>query len=80
MRDRSGSASSSLAEPRSSKWTKDDWKDMERCFIKERKKLAKDNEISSSTQVDPGVIDLDLVVERFLTLAGKPQTGPDWTQ
>jgi len=62
-------------------WTKDDWKNLERCFIQERKVIAQRMQLATSKDVDPSHVDTELVVERFkgFLIASKQfKSGPDW--
>ena len=62
-------------------WTKDDWKNLERCFIQERKVIAQRMQLPTSKEVDPSHVDVELVVERFkgFLIAFKQfKSGPEW--
>jgi hypothetical protein len=62
-------------------WTKDDWKNLERCFIQERKVIAQRLQLASSKDVTPAHVDIDLVLDRFkgfLVLSKQERTGPEW--
>jgi len=62
-------------------WTKDDWKNLERCFIQERKVIAQRMQLATSKDVDPCHVDTELVVERFkgfLIACKQFKSGPEW--
>ena len=81
-------ASSARADPSSQPsssgfdtWTKDDWKNLERCFIQERKVIAQRMQLATSKDVDPSHVEVELVVERFkgFLIASKQfRSGPEW--
>lgn len=71
------SVSSSSPDP----WTKDDWRNLERCFVQERKVVAQRMQLLSSKDVDPVHVDVELVVERFkgfLIASKQLRLGPEW--
>ncbi|KAF8309673.1 hypothetical protein DL93DRAFT_2230793 [Clavulina sp. PMI_390] len=73
------SSSSSNTEP--DPWTRDDWENLERCFVAERNAVAKQSGLTSSRDVGLDEIEVDLVVERFkaLLVASKQiKVGSDW--
>lgn len=75
------SSNRSVSGSDSDPWTKDDWKNLERCFIQERKVVAQRMQLASSRDVDPKHVDIDLVVERFkgfLTASKQIRFGPEW--
>jgi hypothetical protein len=62
-------------------WAKEDWKNMERCFVRERKHCAALLGVESSRDIPPEDVDLDSVVDRFLEFLharGEWKLGPDW--
>ncbi|KAF8317171.1 hypothetical protein DL93DRAFT_594389 [Clavulina sp. PMI_390] len=62
-------------------WTKEDWRNLERCFVAERKVVAQRLQLPSSRDVDPGHIDVELVAERFkgfLIASKQIKVGPEW--
>ncbi|KAF8327790.1 uncharacterized protein EI90DRAFT_3126802 [Cantharellus anzutake] len=62
-------------------WCKDDWKNMERAFVKERKIIAGRNGFESSSQVAPMDVDLGDVVDRFVSsneFSARIRVGPDF--
>lgn len=74
-------ASSPVDNPGPHPWTKDDWKNLERCFIQERKVVAQRLGLASSKDVSPNHVDVQLVLERFkgfLVLSKQLKTGPEW--
>lgn len=62
-------------------WGKDDWRNLERCFIQERKVVAQRMQLPSSKDVDASHVDADLVLERFksfLIASDQRKSGPKW--
>ena len=62
-------------------WCRDDWKNMERAFVRERRIIAQRHGLKSSSQVEPSSVDLDDVVDRFVTskeISTRSRVGPDF--
>lgn len=62
-------------------WGKDDWRNLDRCFVQERKVVAQRLQLPSSMDVDPLHVDVDLVLDRYkglLVASGQTKSGKDW--
>lgn len=75
------SRASRLLNIPSASWSKEDWKIMERCFVRERKLCAERMGLLSSRSIDPGDVDLKAVADRFIELSERSdmqRIGPDF--
>ncbi|KDQ10320.1 hypothetical protein BOTBODRAFT_178337 [Botryobasidium botryosum FD-172 SS1] len=77
-RSASVNASSFASGPRS--WSTEDWKQLEICFVEERRELARLLGMQSSREAEAGGVDLENVVARFLQDVDEEYLVGEWTR